>query len=80
MNEHANYKEVRERLKKWYLIHARKLPWRLKTNVYGTWLSEVILQQTRMEVGVKKWQEIIARFPTVKHLDEASEEQILKAW
>lgn len=80
MNDHDNYKEIRERLKKWYLIHARKLPWRLNTNVYGTWLSEVILQQTRMEVGVKKWQEIIASFPTVKHLAEASEDQILKAW
>ena len=80
MNDHDNYKEIRERLKKWYMIHSRKLPWRLNTHVYGTWLSEVILQQTRMEVGVKKWQEIIASFPTVKHLAEASEDQILKAW
>ena len=80
MTVYDNHKEIRERLKKWYLIHARKLPWRLNTTVYGTWLSEVILQQTRMEVGVKKWQKIIASFPTVKHLSEASEEQILKAW
>ncbi len=80
MHDYDNYKEIRGRLKKWYLTHARKLPWRLNTNVYGTWLSEVILQQTRMEVGVKKWQEIISSFPTVKHLAEASEDQILKAW
>ena len=80
MTVYDNHKEIREKLKKWYLIHARKLPWRLNTTVYGTWLSEVILQQTRMEVGVKKWQKIIASFPTVKHLSEASEEQILKAW
>ena len=62
------------------MINARQLPWRLNTTVYGTWLSEVILQQTRMEVGVKKWQKIITSFPTVKHLAEASEDQILKAW
>ena len=55
MTVHDNHKEIRDSLKKWYLIHARKLPWRLNTTVYGTWLSEVILQQTRMEVGVKKW-------------------------
>ena len=60
MTVYDNHKEIR-RLKKWYLIHARKLPWRLNTTVYGTWLSEVILQQTRMEVGVKM-AKIIASF------------------
>ena len=45
MTVHDNHKEIRERLKKWFLIHARKLPWRLNTTVYGTWLSEIILQQ-----------------------------------
>ena len=80
MTVHDNHKEIRDSLKKWYLIHARQLPWRINTTVYGTWLSEVILQQTRMEVGVKKWQKIIASFPTVQHLAEAREDQILKAW
>ena len=73
-------KEIRIALKKWYSVHARTLPWRLNTTIYGTWLSEVILQQTRMEVGVKKWQKIITKFPTVRHLAEATEDQVLKAW
>tara|TARA_Y100000589_G_C27177893_1_gene639534 strand:- start:1111 stop:2142 length:1032 start_codon:yes stop_codon:yes gene_type:complete len=73
-------KEIRIALNNWYSIHARTLPWRINTTIYGTWLSEVILQQTRMEVGVKKWQKIITKFPTVRNLAEASEDQVLKAW
>ncbi len=80
MHYNHDYKKIRTELKKWYSIHARSLPWRVKTNIYGTWLSEVILQQTRMNVGVKKWQTIIATFPTVKHLANATEDQVLKAW
>ena len=80
MHYNDYYKDVRQGLKQWYSKHARDLPWRVNTNSYGTWLSEIILQQTRMEVGVKKWFHIIASFPTVKHLADASEDQILKAW
>ena len=80
MHYNDYYKDVRQGLKQWYSKNARDLPWRVNTNSYGTWLSEIILQQTRMEVGVKKWFHIIASFPTVKHLAEASEDQILKAW
>ena len=67
-------------LKSWYLEHARPLPWREKPSLYGTWLSEVMLQQTRVETGIPKWHAFRERFPTVHSLALATEEEVMKAW
>ena len=67
-------------LRTWYSDHARKLPWRLTPSLYGTWLSEILLQQTQVGTGLPKWHLFLERFPTVGHLARASESDVLKAW
>ncbi len=67
-------------LNAWYLKHARDLPWRQKPDLYGTWLSEIMLQQTRVETGIPKWFAFQDRFPTVADLAQAEEDDVLKAW
>ena len=65
---------------KWYEINKRELPWRDTTNAYIIWLSEVILQQTRVEQGLPYFNKFLANFPTVKDFANASEDQVLKLW
>ncbi len=64
----------------WYLQNKRDLPWRSTVNPYYIWLSEIILQQTRVEQGISYYFKFIERFPTVNDLAFASEEQVLKLW
>ncbi len=64
----------------WYLHNRRNLPWRSTVNPYKIWLSEIILQQTRVDQGMEYYYKFIENFPTVKKLALASEEQILKLW
>ena len=72
--------EARRQLKAWYARHARPLPWRESPSVYGTWLSEIMLQQTRVDTGIPKWHAFQNTFPDVAALASASEEAVLKAW
>jgi len=64
----------------WYLQNKRNLPWRSTLNAYTIWLSEIILQQTRVDQGMSYYLKFIKKFPTVFDLAEASEEQVLKLW
>ncbi|MCR4808379.1 MAG: A/G-specific adenine glycosylase [Prevotella sp.] len=64
----------------WYEHHARQLPWRDTHDAYSIWLSEVILQQTRIEQGRNYWLRFVDRWPTVEQLAEASEEEVLRMW
>jgi A/G-specific adenine glycosylase len=64
----------------WYHIHRRELPWRDKPTPYHTWLSEIILQQTRVDQGTAYYHRFIAAFPTVHDLAEAHEDEVLKLW
>lgn len=65
---------------RWYGENGRSLPWRGINDPYRIWLSEIILQQTRIEQGTSYYYRFIELFPTVNHLAEASEEDVLKAW
>ncbi|MBC7642470.1 MAG: A/G-specific adenine glycosylase, partial [Flavobacterium sp.] len=65
---------------KWYLQHKRDLPWRKTYNPYLIWLSEIMLQQTRVAQGLPFYFRFTAAFPTVFDLANASEEQVLKLW
>lgn len=56
------------------------MPWRLTTDPYKIWLSEIILQQTRVAQGLPYYERFVARFPTVQDLAAASQEEILKLW
>jgi A/G-specific adenine glycosylase len=65
---------------KWYLQNKRDLPWRKITNPYPIWLSEIMLQQTRVAQGTPYFLSFTAAFPTVFDLANANEEQVLKLW
>ena len=64
----------------WYLQKKRDLPWRNTTNPYPIWLSEIILQQTRVAQGMPYFYAFLESFPTVKELARADEQQVLKLW
>ncbi|CAM3741366.1 A/G-specific adenine glycosylase [Flavobacterium gelidilacus] len=64
----------------WYLQNKRDLPWRNTTDSYTIWLSEIILQQTRVAQGTPYFEAFISNFPTVFDLAKANEEQVLKLW
>lgn len=64
----------------WYRRNKRELPWRETNNPYFIWLSEVILQQTRVAQGLDYYQKFIKHYPTVCDLANASEQEILADW
>lgn len=64
----------------WYLENQRDLPWRKTKNPYYIWLSEIMLQQTRIEQGLPYYLKFTTRYPTVHDLAKASEEEVLKLW
>lgn len=67
-------------LEAWYDVHRRSLPWRETNDPYLIWLSEIILQQTRIEQGTAYYLRFAKRFPTVESLAAASEDDVLKMW
>jgi A/G-specific adenine glycosylase len=69
-----------KKLIQWYLQNKRDLPWRATQNPYFIWLSEIMLQQTRVAQGLPYYEKFITEFPTVQDLANASEEKILKLW
>ena len=64
----------------WYLKNRRDLPWRKSRDPYRIWLSEIILQQTRIAQGTEYYEKFTVEFDTVFELAAASEEQVLKLW
>ena len=64
----------------WYKENKRDLPWRQTGNPYKIWLSEVILQQTRVEQGLPYYERFVERFPDVKSLAQAQMEEVAKLW
>lgn len=69
-----------KQLIKWYLQNKRDLPWRNTTDSYPIWLSEIMLQQTRVAQGMPYFLSFTETFPTVFDLAKADEEQVLKLW
>lgn len=72
--------ELRQRLLGWYELHRRDLPWRRGADAYAVWVSEVMLQQTRVSVVVDYFLRWMDRFPTLEALAGASEDDVLHAW
>lgn len=64
----------------WYLDNKRDLPWRNTLNPYKIWLSEIILQQTRVAQGLPYFEAFVSNFPTILDLANAQETQVLKLW
>ena len=67
-------------LYRWYESNRRVLPWRETENAYFIWLSEVILQQTRVSQGMEYYLRFVSRWPTVEELARADESEVLRAW
>lgn len=65
---------------KWFAENGRELPWRETRDPYPVWLSEIILQQTRVAQGLAYWERFMRQFPTVEALAAASEDEVLKLW
>jgi A/G-specific adenine glycosylase len=71
---------ISPKLIKWFKQNKRDLPWRNTTDPYKVWLSEIILQQTRVAQGLPYYNSFIKAFPTVYHLAKAPEQKVLKLW
>jgi A/G-specific adenine glycosylase len=71
---------LRQALLGWYDLHRRELPWRGSTNPYHVWLSEIMLQQTRVAVVLERYGAFRKRFPTLAKLAAAKPESVLAAW
>lgn len=67
-------------LLRWFAQYGRELPWRGIGDPYGIWVSEVILQQTRIDQGRDYWLRFMQRFPTVEALAAATQDQVLRLW
>lgn len=75
-----NQRVFRRKLLSWYDAHARDLPWRVNCDPYRVWLSEIMLQQTRVAAVIEHYHEFLRRFPTVEKLASARESSVLAAW
>ena len=69
-----------EKIKNWYQINKRNLPWWNTTDPYKIWISEIILQQTQVSQGLPYYHRFVSEFPTVTELANADEDHILKLW
>src|SRR5688500_12960540 len=68
-------------LLRWHMLHNnRMMPWKGETDPYRIWLSEIILQQTRVEQGWAYYEKFIKTFPNVHILANATEEEVYKLW
>ena len=67
-------------LLQWFDLNGRELPWRGTHDPYRIWLSEIILQQTRIDQGRDYWLRFVGRWPTVADLAQASEDEVLREW
>ena len=68
------------RIERWFALHQRPLPWRDGYEPYRVWVSEVMLQQTRMEVVLPYFQRFLTRFPGLRALAAATDDEVMSAW
>ena len=80
MREAERLSELAARLVPWYEAAARELPWRREASAYRVWISEIMLQQTRIETVMGYFDRFMRTFPDVPSLAAAPEEQVLKCW
>ena len=80
MERQARYERLPQALLPWYGAHKRDLPWRRDTNPYHVWVSEIMLQQTRVEAVKAYYTRFMAALPTIADLAQVPEQQLLKLW
>jgi len=71
---------MRKQLLSWYDVHQRDLPWRRTRDPYAIWVSEIMLQQTRVAVVIERFKAFLDRFPTIEALARAAEDDVLALW
>ena len=76
MNKELLHKELED----WYEKNHRILPWRDTDDPYKIWISEIILQQTRVAQGMEYYHRLITRFPDIQSLANAEEDEVLLYW
>ena len=69
-----------EKLIEWYRVNKRNLPWRLTKQPYKIWVSEIILQQTKIEQGEKYYYAFLEKYPNISELAKTNDEELLKVW
>jgi A/G-specific adenine glycosylase len=79
-SSNSQQRRFRKNLLAWYDLHRRDLPWRESRDPYRVWLSEIMLQQTRVAAVIEHYHEFLRRFPTVEKLAAAREASVLAAW
>ncbi len=72
--------QIRQKLLKWYDLHKRSLPWRKTRDTYRSWVSEIMLQQTRVQAVVPFYERFVRLFPDVQALAAADEQRLLACW
>src|SRR5579883_1598534 len=75
-----HYPAFRHALLTWYESHRRDLPWRRSRDPYRIWISEIMLQQTRVAAVIPYYERFLARFPTIEALAQAPEQDLLARW
>jgi len=76
----ASWRSFRSRLLSWYQEHRRSLPWRGTRDPYRIWVSEIMLQQTRVAAVLEHYRRFLLRFPTLRDLAAATEPEVLAEW
>lgn len=74
------YKQIADNLIAWYPEHARDLPWRKDKEPYHVWLSEIMLQQTRVEAVKEYYRTFLQELPTIEALAEVDDDRLMKLW
>ncbi len=69
-----------KQLFQWAKEHPRPLPWKFEKDPYKIWISEIILQQTRVEQALPYYHKLISAFPTIHHLANTPEDRLMKLW
>lgn len=80
MSAKYDHKTNHQLLVQWYKKNKRSLPWRASKDPYRIWLSEVMLQQTTVVAVIPYFEKFLEKFPTVQHLANAEEQEVLEAW
>lgn len=75
-----SYLNITNAIRAWFLQHKRELPWRKNRTPYAVWVSEIMLQQTQVNVVIPYFEKWMERWPTLQHLAKASEEEVVAVW
>ncbi|HLT55682.1 MAG TPA: A/G-specific adenine glycosylase, partial [Bacillota bacterium] len=78
--KHINIWQFQEDLLTWYDKNKRELPWREDSDPYKVWVSEIMLQQTKVDMVIPYFERFIRKFPSLYELAAASQEEVLKMW